>query len=915
MSETRLNLHSRPAAAWLGRAAVGLLTLLLLIGPLIQGLYLPHQRLLAVVAAAVLFLLAWEAGLRRRDRPMSPPPLVWCLLALAGLYWLSLIVAVAPRAALEEALLALAGFAVGFAAWRLADSPRMFCCLVGTVAVGALLAALPGFLLLLGIRDFPAAYSFSRFSGALQYPNSMGALALTGAICALALARQFINHGSVAGPSPGRVVSLPGLAWSLAAWPLLAALVLSQSRLAWLVALPAFIGFALFAPRRQRWVSLLLLAATGVAALAAALLLGQAGDTGRPFLAWEGLAAGLVLGGVLVSAAMWLVRQPGRRQAWTVALCLTAVVLATAAAAVATLDDPIVLAHDRDEDSYVRWLWVPLPGGSGPGEYSLVCRVKGEGDRDQPWAWSLEVVAADDAGARQTLCRETGKATGEWQEVTLAAALPPGMELVGLSVRNHYSGTAASLDAAWLTGPSGVRRPISLFWPRVLSPSLWQRFRSLDLSEFSAQSRFQFIADALRIVGDRPLLGAGGGGWASLYYQYQSFGYWSQEVHSHPVEVWVETGTPGFLALLAAWGLFLAHAWRLWRRGGYATGAACGATVAAAALGLHSVWDFNLSLPALGLILFALWGAVAGLEGSTPRDGSGTPDRGVGRTKGRRRTTGPPARWWVHAGPAAAVAGVLALAVVLLVGFFAGQRGVRALQAGDVPAAATAFQQAVRLDPLTPSFHMDLALCCEAMAGGQGRLAQKALSEGGRAVALDPQNPRWHRTYGWICLKLGESRRGLEHLERALALNPYNADLYGDLARAYWLAARALAMAGLRERAMEYADRIAALEQALADRRRNVPPGLEGYHSVPAKTPLLSLALGQRACVIGDQEEAIGHLSWAAGRKEVAAEANLWLAWATRKAERPDAAATYLQRSGASEAELEEVDRTVAAFR
>ena len=132
--------------------------------------------------------------------------------------------------------------------------------------------------------------------------------------------------------------------------------------------------------------------------------------------------------------------------------------------------------------------------------------------------------------------------------------------------------------------------------------------------------------DALKIMTSSPanaLLGAGGGGWNATYHMFQPYPYFSTETHDDFMQTGVETGFPGLLDFLLIWGFFIAAAWSLYRYarpGGLkAATPAVPATTwvilsSALALGIESAMDFNLSLGAVALLLWGLFGLVRGLD-------------------------------------------------------------------------------------------------------------------------------------------------------------------------------------------------------------------------------------------------------------------------------------------------------------
>ncbi|MBX6378791.1 MAG: O-antigen ligase family protein, partial [Clostridia bacterium] len=175
------------------------------------------------------------------------------------------------------------------------------------------------------------------------------------------------------------------------------------------------------------------------------------------------------------------------------------------------------------------------------------------------------------------------------------------------------------------------------FYDRLAPAAVIERAESIGLGDASVQTRLAASGDALRIALDHPWLGTGGGGWNALYHLYQDRLYWTTEVHNHFFQVWVEAGTPGLILLVALWALFVAHGVALHRTlrqeagadwgqpGDRATGSwliHAGLLSGTLALGVHSAFDFDLSLPALALLVWAAFGAVeasrrvrAGMEG------------------------------------------------------------------------------------------------------------------------------------------------------------------------------------------------------------------------------------------------------------------------------------------------------------
>ena len=125
-------------------------------------------------------------------------------------------------------------------------------------------------------------------------------------------------------------------------------------------------------------------------------------------------------------------------------------------------------------------------------------------------------------------------------------------------------------------------------------------------------SRITLWRESMALVWARPLFGAGWGAYPHLYPQVQAtqLEFAVEHAHNDYLELATEFGIPGAALLVALAAGVVARALRMVWRGledrtsYYALGAAGGI----AALGVHSLADFNLRLPANALIFSALLG-------------------------------------------------------------------------------------------------------------------------------------------------------------------------------------------------------------------------------------------------------------------------------------------------------------------
>jgi len=142
--------------------------------------------------------------------------------------------------------------------------------------------------------------------------------------------------------------------------------------------------------------------------------------------------------------------------------------------------------------------------------------------------------------------------------------------------------------------------------PEYIPEAIANRIYDINLSTENVSYRIYFAKDGLEILKDYPLTGAGGGAWRNLYRQYQSIPYNTTEVHNFYVQYGTEAGIIGLVILS---GLVILLVMSMIK--GIKSGSQyLYVYIAAMLLFLHSMIDFNLSLPAVAYILWMLIGII-----------------------------------------------------------------------------------------------------------------------------------------------------------------------------------------------------------------------------------------------------------------------------------------------------------------
>ncbi|MEW6172046.1 MAG: O-antigen ligase family protein [Bacillota bacterium] len=329
----------------------------------------------------------------------------------------------------------------------------------------------------------------------------------------------------------------------------------------------------------------------------------------------------------------------------------------------------------------------------------------------------------------------------------------------------------------WTRGAGLVVLAAAVVGALTFRPDWLEKFKAL-IHFRNATERIYFYRDALEMILARPVLGWGGGGWQEAYRHFQHYLYNSTQVHGYYFQVGVETGIIGLLIIAGIWLAFLLRAHRIYHGAGKDNERrflVWMLTVAALSVGIHSAIDFNLSLSALALVLFALFGIVAGLK----RAYEEKPVADVKSEKKLRRAKKP-----VNPTPLVVVS---AVTLIFVCGAFS---------------LAMANNHALRADDALSEKSFD-----------------KALNEMRRARSYNPFNAEYDALISRIYLAQGDNEQALQAADAAVKKSKYSAVRFAELASAY-------------QNARRFEDAVSAAEKAVA----NAPFQIQWYDNLSRVT-------------------------------------------------------------------------------
>ena len=163
----------------------------------------------------------------------------------------------------------------------------------------------------------------------------------------------------------------------------------------------------------------------------------------------------------------------------------------------------------------------------------------------------------------------------------------------------------------------------------------YDRVASRSVMEATDAIRLRIALDSVRLVAQHPLLGSGLGTFTAVYPQVRSFptSHFVNAAHNDYVQLAVETGLVGILCAAAFLFLVFRNALRRVRRAwrDWFSAVSLAAMISCTALLVHSLFDFNLEIPA-NAAAFAFF---AGLASAKP--GCGLDSTAAAKRSARRQ--------------------------------------------------------------------------------------------------------------------------------------------------------------------------------------------------------------------------------------------------------------------------------------
>lgn len=853
------------------------LALIMFIGPLERGLFF-REDYLPFFSNSAWLLIGLSIILVIQKHTVWEPVPDLALVILVGLYWLSTLWALNKQEALDGALKYSTYLGIFLVAKYAARDKKANQFLRWGIVLSGIGAALTGLLAGAGIIEYEAAVVGGRIYGSFQYPNSLAAYSM---FVFFVLCHSWLEAEEFKKTWAqwlGRII------FAVSTFMILLVIVLSYSRATWIIFALAVVLYFIFLPREVK---------------------------GNIFARFLVSIIPVLLVNVRISSALPVEDYASVRKYLVLGICLTAG-LEGLRALLSAVAIPKMEAKRREKK---------------PAE------TKSQKRTAPVYVWIIVCVL-----------------------------------LVGVGVFA-------------ITTEAGQN-----ILSKVFPESIVQRFASITWKDRSLLGRWFATLDAFAISKDYPL-GGGAGTWDALYHRYQVTLYWFTEVHNHFAQVLVETGYPGFIAFTAFWILVLImglKAWKLARdahkeikmkisedatevaseitaeakpgkgkkgkkkpipdiylgpvkepfdektlkKNALLISELIGIAFAVFVLLGHSAVDFDLSLPAIAIALFAGTGSLLGsceavLDDDTVKDVLGLKSQAQVSPDGRQtlwrrlfpkekdlheedaskpgpKTQYPQKKGFTEYRYLFDAVTILCLALLIMIpadryytGMVYGSQGIYDMYQGNTEQGRQYMEEAMKYDPYTPSYPLDIARTYiqEYFETNDPASAGTAKMYIDLALQISPNSLSSKVTCLQLLDALGYYDEAAEIAYEVTHMIPLHMQFYELLAdtskTALLTHAGQIVVYDLegeeKETHMEamkkYAGWIKEIPERIEERKARIV-GLHEFMWSPDNleiTPPIHLALGQVYFLEGNAQSALEHLAQGSQSPDLADEAANWL--------------------------------------
>lgn len=413
----------------------------------------------------------------------------------------------------------------------------------------------------------------------------------------------------------------------------------------------------------------------------------------------------------------------------------------------------------------------------------------------------------------------------------------------------------------------------------IVSFTLADEIKSLT-GKFKADSlahRIYFVEDAIKMFKERPVFGWGGGGWQEAYRYFQSYSYTSTQVHSHYVQVAVEAGIAGLLAIASLWVAFLLALSRAYRKKDRIFATFLGVSVLI--FGIHASIDFDLSLSALSMVLYTVMAIIRNMDKGIFEQQS-EPEGKV--TKGRISL--------------AINASIGLIILILLIPILSAQyyynEAMSFYEEKNVDKTLIYMQKAALYDPFHTEYHVALSDVYRLT----GKL-DRAKDEMNNALLRSKYNPDIRTRLANITLQQGDYQGAVKYADEAIAMAPWQIAYYEFAGNVYKSVGIMDMKINRHQGSNAYFDKLAKIPLDIKAKMSTISQTKQKLSESFIVTPGIALSVGVSFIVQNKLEAASSFFTYALNDERLKGEAYVWLSIVSNKMGSSKAANEYFKEA------------------
>lgn len=419
--------------------------------------------------------------------------------------------------------------------------------------------------------------------------------------------------------------------------------------------------------------------------------------------------------------------------------------------------------------------------------------------------------------------------------------------------------------------------------------AIWGKIKSFEFLR-NAFERMYFVNDALEMIKERPFLGWGGGGWKEAYRSFQEYLYNSNEVHSYYLQLGVETGLVGLFVVAGIFLSFISYIYRIYKANPGVFQTVWVLAAAFLVIAVHALIDFDLSLSALALILWVIFGTVNSLYTQV----------GLEQKESRQQQ---PRLKDLPKSPLA-LGTILAIVIVALPLFLLqantyAKEGSQYLQVQQIEKGLVCMEKAASNNPFSADYPVLISQIYRVKSEHD-----KSIEQAKRAVELSLYSSQCRINLADAYIAAGKYELGLEQAERALELSPFQLQWYESLADRYIVVGYRLLEEGHQDEARANFQKAVELPDQITTRMENVPERYiimwkDGPMLTPTESILLATGMARYQLGLYDEAEMVLGEVVISSNKEIKGKALLWLAIMASKTGQTSKAEDFLEQAEA----------------